>query len=36
MQPEGKPLDVDWADGRATVTVPQLDVYSILVVEQAT
>ncbi|MHB8898701.1 MAG: alpha-L-fucosidase [Thermoguttaceae bacterium] len=36
MQPEGKPLDVDWADGRATVTVPQLDVYSILVVNEAT
>ncbi len=33
MQPEGKLLDVAWADGRATVTVPQLDVYSILVVE---
>ncbi len=33
MQPEGKSLDVAWADGRATVAVPQLDVYSILVVE---
>ena len=32
-QPEGKPLDVTWADGRATVTVPRLELYSILVVE---
>jgi hypothetical protein len=34
MQPEGKTLDVSWADGRATVTVPQLELYSILVVER--
>ena len=33
MQPEGKSLDITWANGRATVTVPQLDLYSILVVE---
>ena len=33
MQPEGKPLDVSWADGRAKVTVPSLEIYSILVVE---
>jgi hypothetical protein len=33
IQPEGKPLDVMWADGQATVTVPQLDLYSILVVD---
>ena len=33
MQPEGKPLEVTWADGQATVTVPQLDLYSILVVQ---
>ncbi len=34
MQPQGKPLDVSWADGRAMVTVPQLELYSILVVER--
>lgn len=34
MQPEGKSLDVSWAEGRATVTIPRLDVYSILVVER--
>lgn len=34
MQPEGKSLDVSWNEGRATVTIPRLDVYSILVVEQ--
>jgi len=33
MQPEGKPLDIMWADGRATVAVPQLDLYSILMVD---
>lgn len=33
QQPEGKALDVSWADGRATVTLPQLELYSILVVE---
>jgi hypothetical protein len=33
MQPEGKLLDVTWANGRATVTLPQLELYSILVVE---
>ena len=33
MQPEGKSLDVTWADGRATVTLPRLELYSILVVE---
>ncbi|HUT90411.1 MAG TPA: hypothetical protein VMY37_12995 [Thermoguttaceae bacterium] len=33
MQPEGKPLDITWADGRATVAVPQLDLYSILTVD---
>jgi hypothetical protein len=32
MQPEGKPLDIVWKDGQATVTVPQLDLYSILTV----
>jgi hypothetical protein len=34
MQPEGKPLDIVWKDGRATVTVQQLDVYSILIVDR--
>jgi len=33
MQPEGKPLEVTWANGRAAVTVPRVDLYSILVVE---
>ncbi len=33
MQPEGTPLDITWADGQATVAVPQLDVYSILTVD---
>jgi len=32
-QPSGKSLDVTWKDGRATVTLPRLDLYSILVVE---
>jgi hypothetical protein len=33
MQPAGQSLDVTWAKGRATVTVPRLELYSILVVE---
>ena len=33
MQPEGKLLDTAWADGRATVTLPRLELYSILLVE---
>ncbi len=33
MQPQGKPLPVTWTNGRATVTLPQLELYSILVVE---
>jgi hypothetical protein len=33
MQPESKPLDIAWADGQATVAVPQLDLYSILTVD---
>ena len=33
MQPEGESLDVAWLKGRAIVTVPQLGLYSILVVE---
>ncbi|KPK55311.1 MAG: hypothetical protein AMS22_04790 [Thiotrichales bacterium SG8_50] len=32
VQPEGKSLDVTWAGGRATVTLPRLELYSILVV----
>jgi hypothetical protein len=34
LQPDGKPLEVTWKDGRAVVTVPQLELYSILVVEE--
>jgi len=30
MQPEGELLDVTWEDGRATVTVPSVALYSIL------
>jgi len=33
QQPEGKVLPVSWSEGRARVTVPRLDLYSILVVE---
>ena len=33
MQPEGKLLDIMWEDGQATVVVPQLDLYSILMVD---
>jgi hypothetical protein len=33
VQPEGRPLEVAWADGQATVLVPQLDLYSILRVD---
>ena len=33
MQPTGKPLDITWADGQATVAVSQLDLYSILMVD---
>jgi hypothetical protein len=33
VQPQGESLDVTWSHGRAIVTVPQLDLYSILVVE---
>ena len=34
QQPENKPLEVTWCDGRATVTVPQLELYSILEIDQ--
>jgi alpha-L-fucosidase-like protein len=33
LQPEGEELDVAWDSGQATVTVPELVLYSILVVE---
>jgi len=33
MQPENTPLEITWADGQATVTVPRLALYSILVVD---
>lgn len=33
MQPQGQSLDMAWANGRATVTLPRLELYSILVVE---
>lgn len=32
LQPEGELLEVTWSKGRAAVTVPQLGLYSILVV----
>lgn len=34
MHPENEPLDVSWDDNMATVTVPELPLYSILVVNQ--
>ena len=34
LQPEGKPLEVTWGDGKATVSLPRLEFYSILVVDQ--
>ena len=33
MQPEGTRLDITWADGQATVAVPRLDLYSILIMD---
>ena len=33
LQPEGRSLDFSWEAGKATVKVPQLELYSILVVE---
>ena len=33
MQPEGASLDFEWSDGQATVTVPHLNLYSILTVD---
>lgn len=33
-RPEGAPLEVSWTGGRATVALPKLDLYSILVVEE--
>ncbi len=34
IQPSGKSLDTTWANGRAALTVPHLELYSILVVER--
>lgn len=34
LQPEGRPLNVNWANGQAVVTVPRLDLYSILAVKE--
>lgn len=34
LQPEGKPLEVTCQNGLAVVTVPKLDLYSILAVEE--
>ncbi len=34
MHPEGKPPEITWADGQATVAVPRLDLYSILTVDR--
>jgi hypothetical protein len=33
LQPEGQPLPFDYRDGTARLTVPRLDIYSIVVVE---
>jgi len=33
MQPENIPLKVSWSDGKATVKVPRLELYSILIVD---
>ena len=33
QQPEGKRLEVTWANGRASVILPRLEIYSILEVE---
>jgi len=34
LQPEGKSLEVTWNNGRATITVPHVELYSILVIEE--
>jgi hypothetical protein len=34
LQPQKKPLKVSWADGRASVTVSLLEIYSILEIER--
>ncbi|HPA20686.1 MAG TPA: hypothetical protein PLU30_23255 [Verrucomicrobiae bacterium] len=34
LQPQAEALTVAWADGRATVTVPWLEMYSVLTVEE--
>lgn len=33
MQPEGKTFHITWNAGQATVTIPSLDIYSILTIE---
>jgi hypothetical protein len=33
-QPEGEQLEVIWTEGQATVTVPELELYSILIVDR--
>ena len=33
MQPQRKSLDITWTTGQATVTLPQLELYSILIVK---
>ena len=34
LEPEGTRLAVSWSEGRATLTVPRLNLYSVLVVEE--
>ncbi|MHC4395062.1 MAG: alpha-amylase family protein [Planctomycetota bacterium] len=34
LQPQKKPLKITWANGRAAVTVPLLEIYSILDIER--
>ncbi|TAN38717.1 MAG: hypothetical protein EPN23_01605 [Verrucomicrobia bacterium] len=34
LQPEGRPPDVKWSAGQAAVTVPRLDLYSIVAVTE--
>ncbi len=33
LQPEGRRLDFTWSDGRITVTVPRIDLYDIMEIE---
>jgi hypothetical protein len=34
LEPEHRRLPVSWSNGRASVTVPRLDIYSILSVDE--